>query len=215
MKRVHLAFLCGSALGLAVVVACSSDDAGTKPTAGTDSGTGTEAGSSSGDGGGSSSGDSGSESDTGASDTGADAPAACLQLPDAGASCNTLTNDATSVAIVQAGVATPTGTGGTIADGRYFLTDLQGYTGNLLGALTLKQVLVTCAGVGQLVSDEATQNHKTFTYAPAGTAPNIVTKCSTQVPDQDIPYASYTATPTTLTLYSTTYAFSVTYTKQP
>lgn len=215
MRRAHVAFLCGGAFGLALVIACSSDDPATKPATGTDSGTGSEGGSSSGDGGGSSSGDSGSQPDTGSNDSGSDAPTACTQLPDAGAACNTLTNDATSIAIAQAGVPTPTGTGGTIADGRYFLTDLKGYDGNALGALTLKQVLVTCAGVGQFVSDEATQNHKTFTYAPTGTAPNIVTRCSTQVPDVDIPYASYTATPTTLTLYSTVYAFSVTYTKQP
>lgn len=73
-----------------------------------------------------------------------------------------------------------------------------------------------CAGGGQFVDDQPGKPtaHKSFTIAPAGTVPNVTTTCSTEVPDSNVQYSSYTATPTTLTFYSTALLFSATYTKQ-
>lgn len=117
---------------------------------------------------------------------------------------------------MQVATATPTGTGGTIADGKYLITKLEGYTGNGLGALGLKQTLVFCANVGIFVSESSNKPaavHKNFTVAPSGTAINVTTTCSTEVPDTNIPYDSYTATSSSITFYSTAFKFSVTYTK--
>ena len=78
-------------------------------------------------------------------------------------------------------------------------------------------VLVACSGTsGQFVDDQPSKPtaHKSFTFAPTGIAPNVTTTGSTEMPDSNIPYSSYTATPTELTFYSTTFLFSVTYTKQ-
>ena len=73
-----------------------------------------------------------------------------------------------------------------------------------------------CQPVGAFVNDQvgATSTRRSnFTFAPTGTNPNNTRTCSTQTTAQ-IVYASYTATPTTLTLYSTASLFSGTYTKQ-
>ena len=117
---------------------------------------------------------------------------------------------------MQVATATPTGTGGTILAGKYLLTKIEGYTGNGLGALDLKQTLVFCANAAVFVSENTkkpTPAHKNFTVAPSGTAINITTTCSTEVPDTNIPYDSYTATSSSVTFYSTAFKFSVTYTK--
>ena len=162
--------------------------------------------------------DAGSDSSAGGSDSGsggADA-GACTQPPDAGAACNTVVNGASFVTITQVASTTPTGTGGTIADGHYFMTKLEGYTGNGLGSLTMKQTLDLCAGVGQLVGEEKgpVVYHKIFTLKTSGTGIDATGTCSTQSPNVDVKYSSYTATPTAFTLYSTALSFSVTYTKQ-
>jgi hypothetical protein len=140
----------------------------------------------------------------------------CTAAVDAGAACNTITNIGTDKPIVATGTVMPTGTGGTIVDGRYVLTDFSSYTGSAITGVTLKQTLELCGGTGQFVDDQPGKptQHKSFLFAPVGTAPNVTTTCSTEVPDSNIPYSSYTATPTAVTFYSTTFLFSVTYTKQ-
>lgn len=96
------------------------------------------------------------------------------------------------------------------------LTGFDTYTGSALVGVTLKQTLEICGNVGQFVNEEPGKPiaHKSFTFAPTGVAPNVTTTRSTEVPDTNIPYSSYTATPTEVTFYSTTFIFSVTYTKQ-
>jgi len=200
-----------AAAAVLVLVACSSSSSDGGGTTGADAATGTDSSSST---------DGGTGSDTSSatdSATNADtSTVACTALPDAGAACNAIVNIGTDKPIVATGTALPTGTGGTIVDGRYVLTDVSSYTGSALTGITLKQTLELCAGVGQFVDDQPGKPtaHKSFTLAPVGTAPNVTTTCSTEVPDTNIPYSSYTATPTTLTFYSTAFVFSVTYTKQ-
>ncbi|MBK7580490.1 MAG: hypothetical protein IPI67_09825 [Myxococcales bacterium] len=159
---------------------------------------------------------SGGTSTGGASGSGGADAGACTAFPDAGAACNSLANGAAFVPVTQVATAVPTGTGGTIAEGLYHLTKIEGYTGNPLGSLTMKQTLEICGGVGQLVGDEQGPPvyHKSFTFTTSGTGITATTTCSTQSPNVDIVYSSYTATPTSLTLYSTAVKFSVTYTKQ-
>lgn len=234
---VVLASLAIAALGLGA--GCGDDEGGgsggasSGGTAGTGGGStggtsgsgGGSTGGTSGSGGSSGSGgantggtDAGSDSSAGGSDSGSGGTdaGACTQPPDAGTACNTLANGASFVTVTPVASGVPTGTGGTIADGHYFMTKLEGYTGTVIGSLKMKQTLDLCAGVGQLVGDEAGPPvyHKSFTFKTTGTAIDVTTTCSTQSPNVDVKYSSYTATPTTLTFYSTTLLFSVTYTKQ-
>lgn len=144
-------------------------------------------------------------------------PMIACSSADAGAQCNTIVNGATDVPLATVATALPTGTGGTIADGRYYLTGFTAYAGSPLKNVTLRQTLEICGGgkTGQLVNDEAGQTkRKGFTVAPVGIVPNTVQTCQSNPTDADIPYSSYTATATTFTLYSTVYVFSATYTRQ-
>lgn len=153
-------------------------------------------------------------------DAGADAPVqiTCSGV-DAGAQCNTVVNGAAIVPLVADTGALPTGTGGSVADGRYYLTLLTSYPGSALRTdLVLRQTLELCGGArtGQLVNDEnGATKRKTFSFTQAGIVPNITQTCQSQADDPNIPYVSYTATATTLTFYSAApYLFSATYTKQ-
>jgi hypothetical protein len=145
------------------------------------------------------------------------AAAVCSSMVDAGAQCNALVNGASPVALVVVATPIPTGMGGTIYDGRYYLTEFKGYAGTpLVAGVTLRQTLEMCGNVGQLIGEETSGiYHKNYAVAPMGIQPNVTTTCSTQMPNVDIPYSSYTATPTSVTFYSSQYVFSGTYTKQP
>ncbi|HRG95292.1 MAG TPA: hypothetical protein PLR99_03515 [Polyangiaceae bacterium] len=138
---------------------------------------------------------------------------------DAGAQCNTVVNGATDVGVTVGTGALPTGTGGTVVDGRYYLTNLTSYPGTgIPSTLVMRQTLELCSGgmVGQLVNDSAgVTKRKTFSFTTAGNVPTTIQTCQTVVGDDAIPYQSYTATATTLTFYAAApYVFSATYTKQ-
>jgi hypothetical protein len=210
-------------LGLVFVTACGSGDAET-PATGEDSATDDTAAAADTTTTTDAPADSSVTTDTATSTdttTSTDAPSdtsmtTCTMSPDAGAKCNELKNSGSDVVLVITAMPIPTGTGGTIANGRYTLTEFKSYLGSLLPAgQTLNQTIEICGEVGNLVSNDKgkPEVHKTFTIKPSGTSPNLTGTCSTQMPDVAIPYASYTATATTLTLYSTTYQFSATYTK--
>lgn len=196
-----------TAAALLALGACSSDSTSGGTTA-ADAAPGTD----------SSSADSGTGSDTSSSiDSSNDtSPVMCTAFPDSGAACNTIVNGGTDQAIVPIATAIPVGTGGTIANGRYYLTAFNTYQGSALTGVTLRQTLEICDKGGVFVDDQPSKPtaHKNFTFAPVGTAPNVTTTCSTEVPDSNIPYSSYTASPTQMTFYSSSIAFSVTYTKQ-
>ena len=132
-----------------------------------------------------------------------------------GAACNDVVQGGTDVPAAAVAGSTPTGSGGAVVDGHYFLTEFKAYTGSPVIGVTLKQTLDICSGTLQLVEDEPSkpQYRESFTFSPSGTALNLTKTCTTESPPVDIPYASYTATATALTVYSTQYKFSVTYTK--
>jgi hypothetical protein len=200
-----------AAAAVLVLVACSSSSDGSSgSTSTTDAATGTDSSSST---------DSSTASDTSTA-TDSSIPdtsmTACTAFADAGAACNTIVQGGTLKTGVAHAGALPTGTGGTIADGRYLLTSIDTYTGSPVAGVQLNQTLELCGGAGQLVGDEPgkPQYRKSFSFAPSGIAPNVTTTCSTQMPDTNVPYTSYTATTTDITFYSPALTFSVTYTKQ-
>jgi hypothetical protein len=129
--------------------------------------------------------------------------------------CNTLDNVGEVITPTVVATATPTGTGGSIAQGTYKLTNITVYMGGLVSpTATLKQTINVNGMTGQLVSAEGSNTyHKTFTVNPVGNDPVLVQTCSSRVGDIPIPYKSYTATSTSLIFYSTAAGFSVTYTK--
>jgi hypothetical protein len=141
--------------------------------------------------------------------------AACPLPPAAGAQCNTQANVGANVVAMLVGTATPTGTGGPIADGRYVLTALVGYMDTpLKPGQTLRQTMVICGGSMQFVDGLVNEApvYKNLTISPSGTDPGLNQVCTTKA--GLIPYASYTATPTSFTLYSTVGKFSATFTMQ-
>lgn len=140
----------------------------------------------------------------------------CTQPPDAGAACNTIVQTGTDVALTNVGGATPTGTGGTIADGRYHTTAVTAYAGSPATGITLKQTWEFCQNRAGLIGDEPgkPQYRKLFRFATNGNQVTSTNECTTQSPNVEVPFDSYTATPTTLTLYASSLAFSVTITKE-
>ena len=145
-------------------------------------------------------------------------PVIACSTVDAGAQCNTIVNGATDVTIVMSAATIPTGTGGVIQDGRYFLTETVGYAGTLVGAgTTLRQTLEICGGgtSGQLINDQTgVTKRKSFTIAPTGIMPGLTQVCQSQAGDSDVPYTSYVVTGNTMTFYSTAFNFSATFTRQ-
>jgi len=199
-KLTFSAFVTMAVFSVAGLIHCDSDDT-------TEDGTG-----------GSSSGTGGSSSGTGGSSSGTGGGSAC-ELEDLGDDCNGLTNTATPITQVDSTDDLPTGTGGEVANGIYHTTDITAYAGSpaLGSGIVLEQTWEICDGEGHLVGvddDTSETYHKNFTLAPSGTDIGATTTCSTQVPNNEVPYSSYTATDNSLTLYSTQFGISVTLTLQ-
>lgn len=179
---------------------------------GSDAGTG--AGGTSGDGGpGAGGSDASSSSGGGSGDAGS---VSCADQADAGTECNALANIGADLTATLASGSVPTGTGGTVVDGRYALTEFFYYAGSPLAGsgLSLGQTLLICGTEGQLVSNQSDKGlvRKSFSLSFNGTVPTATTTCTTDATAADVTYSSYTATPTTITFHSSTLQFSVTYT---
>jgi hypothetical protein len=146
-------------------------------------------------------------------DASADTTSSTCVVPDAGGMCNALVNNAPNITIGAGDGEMPVGTGGTFVDGTYFLTEMKSYTGSPVpSGIPFKQTFVLSGCTGQLV--EGTNVFKTFTYAPAGIVPNWQLVCSSKPNDANVPISSYTATPTSFSIYSSLWKFYGTYTKQ-
>ena len=142
----------------------------------------------------------------------------CTPLPDAGKDCNALENTATNVTISAVTGTLAVGTGGTIVDGRYYLTEVKTYPGSSLpSGIVIRQTIDICNGTLQLsenIADVASSTHKTSMFKPEGTAPNLSMLCSTKAGDSATNFTSYTATAKTITLYEAAGKFYMTMTKQ-
>jgi hypothetical protein len=146
-------------------------------------------------------------------DGSADAATSTCMVPDAGGMCNALVNNAPNITIGAGEGEMPVGTGGTFVDGTYFLTEMKSYVGSPVpSGIPFKQTFVLSGCTGQLV--EGSNVFKTFTYAPAGIVPNWQLVCSSKPNDANVPISSYTATPTSFSIYSSLWKFYGTYTKQ-
>jgi hypothetical protein len=143
-----------------------------------------------------------------------DAPTlTCPTTPDGGASCNALVNIAPAVTIAAGTGDMPVGMGGPIFDGTYFLSELTAYAGSGISTgVFFTQLMVIAGCSAELV--EGVNVHKTFNKNPVGIVPNWTMVCSSKVGDAPVVFSSFTGTPTTLTLYSTSAKFYATYTKQ-
>jgi hypothetical protein len=129
--------------------------------------------------------------------------------------CNDLENVGTDVTPVDTNAAMPAGQGGSFPFGTWVLTDVRTYAGSsVAGALpVMRQTLVTMGGDGLFVGlENGATTHKAFEYTTDGTAITFTTTCTTDDSSPDIPYSSFTSDGLTITLYSSSYGMSVTYT---
>jgi hypothetical protein len=197
--------------GAACFVACSSDPDAT-PGPGVDA-AGTETGADTGtpppaDGGVDSATpmDAGTDTGTCASYTGA--------LPnDAGAQCHDLASTATAVAVIADPGTIPVGTGGTLGDGLYHLTEVRAYAGSPVPAGTmLKYTLLVAGDTSYIVDDNGpTTVRRTTKKNPDGGAGIIV--CETKA-DNNPAASTATATCSSFTTYDSNSKFSAKFVKQ-
>jgi hypothetical protein len=118
---------------------------------------------------------------------------------DAGPPCNTIANDAPVVNTTEVAADPPTPQGGTIADGTYWQTALDIYTGPTgpAGVTGTSQMTALIQGeTAQLVSS-GQPTRRTVTLATADASFTSVDTC----PDSQMSQGAYTATPTTLTIF--------------
>lgn len=172
----------------------------------------------------------GSDSSTPASDAGAGTDSAMVNTDsggptddatsgqDSGGECNALTNTASDVQITDDTGAIPTGTGGTIADGTYHLTEVRAYQGSPLKGIVFKQSAVISGGGkhAEIVANDSDKPefHESDTLAPSGAAITVTQTCTTEQNATPIPYDSFKVEGNALTLFCSAYKFSVTYSMQ-
>ncbi|MBN1611824.1 MAG: hypothetical protein JW940_34655 [Polyangiaceae bacterium] len=109
----------------------------------------------------------------------------------------------------------PTGAGGTFVYGTYVLTDVRTYAGSSVsGALPVMRQTLVITGAGGLFVDieEGVTKRTAFVFTVDGTSITFTTTCTTDASSPDIPYSSFTADATAITLYSRAYGMSATYT---
>lgn len=158
-------------------------------------------------------------SNTGKTDAGSsqDAAGSDDSATDGGGTCNELTNGATDVSPTSDPGALPDAKGGTIADGTYFLTEVRTYGGGMLDG-TFRRTVVISGGATllQLVANDSAEPefHSTSTIVTKGTAVTLTDTCTTEKTPTPIPYGAYTASDTTIQLFSSALNFAVTFTKQ-
>lgn len=156
--------------------------------------------------------ESGVTSDFGPADPAPQVVACTATSPDAGA-CNDVVNAAAQIPTTVLTTPAPDGTGGALVDGPYFLTKVETYAGSALpNTATWQETIVLTGATAQMVANDSLVGpfRKTFAVATSGTGITLTTTCGTP----PVPITSYTATPTSFTLYSAPLAASRTYTKQ-
>lgn len=209
MNTLRLVILAAPICAAAWVVACSSDPEATPSTAA--------------DGGAEATADTSTPpSDSGTdtaqpADAGVDS-AACAAytgaLPnDAGAQCHDVASGAPSVLVTVDPGTLPVGTGGTLGDGLYYLTEARIYPGSPIPNTTTVKYAVLIAGDMSYVVDDngPTTVRRTTKKNPDGGAGIIL--CETKV-DNNPAAATQTATCTSLTTYDSNSFFSAKFVKQ-
>lgn len=188
MKSVAIAALVSASLVVASLGACSSssDSTGTTGDAGgADSSTATD---------GSSKGDSSSSADS------------SIDKPDGASGCTTIVNAAPESTSATVKGDAPTATGGTIADGTYFLTEFTVYdpagTASAPSPSGLKVTLFIKGDLMLSVQElpDATVSTFSETFVVSGTALNRTLTCPKAAPDLK---AVYSVSGSKLTIYET------------
>ena len=162
---------------------------------------------------------------TGGTDAGTQAdgvaPIRCGSPVDAGYSCNNLVNTAELVDLSAATGTLPTGVGGPVLDGLYHLTKQVYYPGSQLTGTMLRsaETVLVCGNRTQHVkatvdparSQFGDEAHASGAFSTTGTAFTMTPTCG-YLPA--IEWSSYTATTTTLSVYSTSLGLEVVFTRQ-
>jgi hypothetical protein len=118
---------------------------------------------------------------------------------DAGPPCNTIANDAPVVNTTEIAAEPPAPQGGTIADGTYWATALDIYTGPTgpAGVTGTSQMTTLIQGDTVQIVSSGQPTRRTVTLTTADASFTSVDTC----PDSQMSQGAYTATPTTLTIF--------------
>jgi hypothetical protein len=134
---------------------------------------------------------------------------------DGGETCPSFTNGAQQITDQSGTGAMPVGTGGTIADGTYYATDSKLYPGGTGAVVRTSRDALAVRGSTMEVhqTDASSDVTATATVTLAGAAITLTFTCPPSLVGTTT-NATYTATPTTLTLFDGTKNRVTTYTKQ-
>ncbi len=118
---------------------------------------------------------------------------------DAGPPCNTIANDAPVVNTTEIAADPPAPQGGTIADGTYWATALDIYTGPTgpAGVTGTSQMTTLIQGETVQIVSSGQPTRRTVTLTTADASFTSVDTC----PDSQMSQGAYTATTTTLTIF--------------
>ncbi|MGZ3475801.1 MAG: hypothetical protein ACXWUG_17315 [Polyangiales bacterium] len=149
----------------------------------------------------------GSTSETSPDDTGSLVEDSAME--DTG-ECNALANSAPPITSTSSMATFPSGTGGTIADGTYFMTAETVY-GSSAGTMH-QETLAIAAGSMQIVKIGVTTpiDRTTWSYTTAGTTLTMTRTC----PSAKTQMLGFTADATTLTTYDATTKIAKAYKRQ-
>jgi hypothetical protein len=139
--------------------------------------------------------------------------------PDSGTpgSCTTLVNSAPAIVVTTGGATVPTGTGGTVAAGTYYLTSVVRTPTSILPEMTFHQTLRISGHTIETVAQDGDQPayNGVTTFTTSGSSIVFTGVCSTKADSGgDLQFDSYTADATHLILYGVTIGITVTYTRQ-
>lgn len=210
MRKAIRAVIAVPFCAAAVVAACSSDsdpggtttpDSGSSSEAGTDTGTPSDAGT-----------DTSVQPD--AASDGACAAYTGALPSDAGAQCHDLVSNAARITVISDPGTLPVGTGGTLGDGLYYLTEARIFPGSPVPpGTTVKYAVLVVGDTSYVVDDNnpAQTVRRTTKKNPDGGAGIIV--CETKA-DNNPPAGSQTATCTEFMSFDSNSKFSTKFVKQ-
>jgi hypothetical protein len=144
-------------------------------------------------------------------------PATTVADSGAPGSCTTLANSAPAIVVTTGGATVPTGTGGTVAAGTYYLTSVVRTPTSILPQMTFRQTLRITGNTVEMAADDSYKPAftKTSTFTTSGSSIVFTRLCSTEADSlTELQYESYTADDAHLILYGVTLGITVTYTRQ-
>lgn len=131
--------------------------------------------------------------------------------------CTSLANSAPAITPTTGDASVPTGTGGTVAAGTYFLTSVVRTPTSILPEMKFRQTLTISGSSIESVSQDGDQppNNEVLTFATSSSSIVFTIMCSTRAAASAARYDSYTADASRLILYDVaTLGITVTYTRQ-